>query len=385
MTSHTYGLNVSVVHSFYPSDQPSGENEAVRAEVDLLNRFGHSVWLSGIRTDDVRDWPGYRLYAAMSTATGRGATPLGDIHEHDADVVHVHNLFPNFGHTWTRRLKKPLVITLHNYRPVCAKATLFRDGKVCTDCIDGSRLSGLVHKCYRNKTRATLPLTVGQGLARRNLLERADRIIVLSDVQQDYYIRAGVPAMKMRVVPNFLPATLDGGAGPGGDAWLYAGRLSQAKGSDLMLEAWPNDIPLVVVGNPDNHDEMREVARGKQVEFRGNLDRPEVFRLMQQSRGLVFPSRWPETFGLVYLEALAAGTPVLATPPSAVAGFIARDGTGMSVPLLTPDVIRQAHEDFPGLRSIARRAFEQRYTEDQHIDSLIDVYVSAMRERQDNV
>jgi glycosyltransferase involved in cell wall biosynthesis len=368
---------ISVVHSFYRSDQPSGENELVLSEVEALRRAGYDVRLSRRDTDDTSRDRGFAMRAAATTATGLGPSPLDEIADHRADLVHVHNLFPNYGRTWTRDLDRPLVVTLHNYRPLCDVATFYRDGRVCTDCLTRPA-SGLVHGCYQDSRVATLPLTLSRRGVRRDLLQRADRLVVLSPTERDYYLRAGVPDEAMTEVPNFLPDELDGGAGPGGEPWLYAGRVTAIKGVDDLLRAWPDDVPLVVAGPADDLTAMQALARGKQVDFAGRLERAEVMARLRTSRGLVFPSRSPETFGLVYAEALAAGTPVLTTPPGAAAGFVRRDGTGLAVDRLTTDAVREAHERFADLRTTARASFEERYTERAHVAALTALYDSLL-------
>jgi glycosyltransferase involved in cell wall biosynthesis len=367
---------IAIVHSFYPTDQPSGENEMVAAEVAALRRAGHDVALVARYTDQLQGGVAYKIQKEWVTATGHGPSPLNEIDAHDADVVHVHNLHPNYGRTWTRHLRQPLVVTLHNYRPLCAKAILHRDGRVCTDCLTGP-LPGLVHACHRDSRRATLPLTIGQRSAQRDVLGRADRLIVLSPTQRSYYAQAGFDLDRMIEVPNFLPSDLDPGIGPGGDEWLYAGRLTIPKGVADLIAGWAGDVPLRIVGSGDDLPALKELARGKDIQFLGRLDRSEVVERLRHSRALAFPSRWPDPFGLVYIEALAAGTPVLATPPAAAASFIDRDGTGTAVDRVTPDRVRAAHEAFVELRGRCRQTFEARYTESAHVSALREVYASV--------
>ncbi|HXV94801.1 MAG TPA: glycosyltransferase family 4 protein [Pseudonocardia sp.] len=369
------GRRVLVVHSYYSSATPSGENAMVDAEVAALRRAGHDVGLVARHTDTLARSRAHPLRAAAATATGFGPGALAEAADHD--LVHVHNLFPNFGRRWLAHLRVPFVVTLHNYRPLCAAASLYRDGRVCTDCLGGP-LPGLAHGCYRGSRAATLPLTVGRRGVRREVLDRAARLIVLSPTQRELYARAGIPAERLVEVPNFVPDALDPGAGPGGEGWVFAGRLDEQKGADALVAAWPADIPLTVVGGGRSEREVRELARGKQITLAGHLPREEVVALLRAARGLVFPSRWPDPFGLVYAEALAAGTPVLATEPAAAAGFVRRDGTGTAVARLTEAAVREAHERFPGLRVRSRAVFEQRYTERAHVAALDRVYAEAV-------
>src|SRR6266702_8426604 len=93
-----------------------------------------------------------------SVATGFGADPTEDLRRFAPDVVHVHNLLPNFGTRWLDRWPGPVVATLHNFRSMCPAGTLYRSGHVCTACPDGNPGAALRHACYRGSTLATLPL-----------------------------------------------------------------------------------------------------------------------------------------------------------------------------------------------------------------------------------
>ena len=358
-------VRIAMVHSFYSSAQPSGENTVVLNEVDALRRAGHEVALFAAHTDDLEGEVFYKLRAGMRVATGYGRNPLKAIKEFSPDVVHVHNLFPNYGRRWVEDLDAPLVHTLHNYRPICANGLLFRDGQSCTLCIDGHALAALVHSCYRDSRLATLPLAFAQrgGTSSDALLRHADATIVLSPLQRDLYRRAGVPDERMAVSPNFLPDDLDPGPtySPGA-FFLGVGRLSPEKGFAELARRWPSEHRLVIVGDgPDR--QVLERIDNPAIELKGAVCRNDVLDLMREARALIFPSRSFECAPLVHVEALAAGTPVAAAPDNSVAATIEMTGGGSVVPWadwgrLLPDFPAEAEH-----RREARRVFEEHYTE----------------------
>jgi glycosyltransferase involved in cell wall biosynthesis len=104
-----------------------------------------------------------------------------------------------------------------------------------------------------------------------------------------------------------------------GDYLLFLGRITPEKRPDWAVEiARRTGIPLVVAAKVDPYDQEyyeREIAHlfdDPLVTFLGEVDEQEKRRLLVEAYALVFPIDWPEPFGMVMIEALACGTPVLA-------------------------------------------------------------------------
>jgi len=339
-----------------------------------------------VSTDELQGDPLYRPKSFLRVATGRGRDPLEEIEALAPDVVHVHNLFPNYGRRWVEQLRVPFVATLHNFRPICAKATLFRDGELCTSCPDGDRWAGLRYACYADSRLATLPLTWANrhGPPADPVLSRARRLVVLSERARAVFSASGIGGRSFVVGPNFLPAALDPGATPetSSRGWLYVGRFSPEKGIVPLLQAWPRDHRLTVVGDGPEALTVRELARGRDVEVVGALPRADVLTLMRDRVGLVLPSLGLEGPPLVYVEALAAGLPVLAFGTSLVADVVTDEGTGARAEWQRPlaEVLEQAEDRFPDLRAVCRSSFEERYSEQAYIDGTRELYDRVLAE-----
>jgi glycosyltransferase involved in cell wall biosynthesis len=115
---------------------------------------------------------------------------------------------------------------------------------------------------------------------------------------------------------------------------LYVGRLDPRKGVDVAVDALaqlPADAQLEIAGGWDRNEErrLRERAAGlgvaERVTFAGQLDRPELLAAYAAADAVVFPVRWSEPWGLVPLEAMARGRPVVATGRGGSAEYL-RDG-----------------------------------------------------------
>jgi glycosyltransferase involved in cell wall biosynthesis len=104
-----------------------------------------------------------------------------------------------------------------------------------------------------------------------------------------------------------------------------------------------------------------------------------VVEQMRRSFGLVFPSLWYETFGLAYIEALAAGLPTLAFPPNVVADAVEREATGAVAEWgELAAALRHASASFPHLRDHCREVFLECYTEKAFVARRTRLYVEAV-------
>lgn len=367
-------MKIALVHSYYSSRVPSGENLAVDAQAAVLRQAGHEVEVVAQSTDDRLTRRGYPIEAALTAMTGRGPSPLEDLRAFGPDLVHVHNLFPNFGRTWLRRWDGPLVATLHNYRPLCPGSTLFRDGAVCVECpSSGSVRPAVRHGCFHESRPATLPVALGTKFARDPVLERADVLATLSSGMSRLYTDAGVPAHKLRVLENFVAEPPR--PGPGGDYWLYAGRIEPEKGLPALLARWPQGQRLLVAGEPP----VGLLPAHPDVELLGRLSRERLREVMAGARGLVFPSIWPEALALVCLEALAVGTPIVTFDDIPAGVAVAELGIGVAGPRAdVAGLLTRAHAELPGLREHCVTVFGERFTPQAWLRRAEDLYRDAI-------
>ena len=134
-------------------------------------------------------------------------------------------------------------------------------------------------------------------------------------------LRALNPDADVDVIGNGVPAAAAAVDGVPGPDVLFVGRIEIAqKGLDLLVQAWATAAPLVggdlvVAGSGPDEGRLRElVARAGlagRVRFAGRVDEAGALDLMGRARLVAMPSRF-ETFGMVAVEAMATGTPVVA-------------------------------------------------------------------------
>lgn len=373
-------MRVAVIHGYYSTRVPSGENVVVDLQVDALRTAGYDVRVFSRSQEEAESGALYPLRAAAWVATGRGLDPTHALREFNPDVVHVHNLFPNFGRYWVREFADRLVGTLHNYRPLCPAATLFREGKHCTLCPDRqSAWSALRYACFKDSRMATLPMVAGTRFANDPVLRHATRLLTLNDDMRSQYAAAGVDPDRMVTVPNFVPEDPEPSSHDAG-FWLYVGRLEPEKGIVQLVRDWPAGARLLIVGAGSALETLAANA-STGVELLGTRSPEEVAALQRGAIGLVFPSLWPEGLPTVYLEALSRGLPVLTSAHSIVGRLVAEQGTGLVMGESLDADLRQAAQLFPTMRARCHEVFHAHYTSTAWLSRIAEVYAEVAAAR----
>lgn len=381
-------MKVLVVHNAY--QQRGGEDAVVESEAALLREHGHEVLEYRRHNDDIAGLGRARLAAdtLWSRQTVREVEQL--LQREQPQVLHAHNTLPLISPSlyWAAaRARVPVVQTLHNFRLLCPQALLLREGRVCESCVGGTPLPGVLHGCYRGSHLQTGVLA-GMLMLHRGLgtwQHKVHRYIALNEFCRNKFIEGGLPAERIAVKPNFV-ASNPPNEGPR-EGLLFVGRLSAEKGVAVLAEAaaaLPAGSLHVAGAGPD----AAAFASCAAATMLGHLDRTAVRGALTRVLALVFPSIWYETFGLVIIEAFAAGTPVIASRIGGVPGLVTDGETGLLVePGNAADLAQKLqwaleHPQEMGRMGVAaRRLHERLYTPRANYTQLIDVYTQAIAQR----
>ncbi|MHC5907113.1 glycosyltransferase [Streptomyces sp. S6] len=394
-------MHVLVVHNRYGSAQPSGENNVVDQEVALLRGAGHRVGVFERRSDDIasRSLPGKAALPLLVPWNPRVRAELAArLRAERPDVVHVHNVFPLLSPAVLAACADagvPAVATLHNYTQVCPPGTLQRDGKPCSECVGATPLPAVRHGCYRNSRLATVPLAVSLSVNRRRWWSGVERFFCISGAQRDVLVAAGLPAERLAVKHNFVPDPAERRTGPG-EYLLFLGRLAEAKGVRLLMAAWDEvaagggvEVPLVIAGSGPLEGEVTAWAAGRDdVRYVGLYDPARCREALSRAVAVVAPSTWLEAFGLVVVEAMAAGVPAVAAGHGAFVELVEDGVTGLlhrpGDPSSLAECLRRISVS-PGMGEAARRRYEQGFSPAVGLERLVEGYRSAIAGRNERV
>jgi len=201
-------------------------------------------------------------------------------------------------------------------------------------------------------------------------------VISISDTQ-----RLSLPDLAWQgTVHHGLPEELYHLEPRGGDYLAFLGRVSPEKGLDRAIEiARRTGHRLRVAAKIDRADHdyftatIAPLMRQPHVEFLGEIDERAKQELLGGALALVFPIDWPEPFGMVMVEALACGTPVIASRAGAVPEVIDHGVTGFICDDLDQAVaaVSRVHKLS---RATCRRVFEQRFTAARMTQDYVSIY-----------
>lgn len=389
-------LNVLMLHNSY--QQRGGEDESFESEVRMLQDAGHFVEPIVINNSQVETTG--TIQVAIQSLWSRPSYDLVDrrLNERTFDVLHVQNFFPLLSpsvYYAAQKHRVAVVQSLRNYRLLCPNAFLYRDGRVCEDCMNKTfKYPGILHGCYRGSRMASAAVATMTAFhsVKGTWMNAVDLYIALTRFSRDKFVEAGFPDNKIIVKNNFVYPDPGCGSGDGGYA-LYVGRLSPEKGLDTLLAAW-NQLrrswSLKIIGDGPLAPLVRNFcATHKDVEWIGPQSRSETAASMARARVLIFPSLWYETFGRVAIESFAAGTPVIASRLGAMAELCEDMQTGLLFdPGNAGDLAQKMHWvlDHPDLvqkmRSTARKVYENRYMINDNCAILIHAYETAKQSAQ---
>ena len=174
-----------------------------------------------------------------------------------------------------------------------------------------------------------------------------------------------------------------------GDYLLFVGRMSHEKGCHRAVAvAMETGLPLKIAGKkrePPEEEYFREYVAphlNDRIEYVGEVTHGEKVELMQNARAVLFPIQWEEPFGLVMIEAMACGTPVIATRWGAVPEVIEPGVTG---------VIVDHYRDMPAALEAAdqldpleiRHQAEQRFAPERMVADYVRAYRGALGQPED--
>lgn len=278
----------------------------------------------------------------------------------------------------------PVVAYAHDYTMVCPGGGRYLHRSQAF-CEEGPGLR-CFRRAYTERTTNRRPDRLLRAYRRVRAWPSAwrdvSRVLVASPFVADVLAAAGVAGEQLRVVP--YPVAPGGGRRrePGTDV-VFIGRLVAAKGVDVLLRSLGrlHGARAAIAGDGPERDRLERLAREQGLEdrvtFHGWIDDAQRARLLASARTLVLPSLWDEPFGIVGLEALAAGVPVVASDVGGIPSWLADGEAGLLVPRGDSHALAEAlaavlrDDDLHGRFAEAASDVVARFSIDRHLELLL--------------
>lgn len=362
----------------------------VQASASALAAHGVAVKVLASRVEAGELPSGVRVYEspALLNTDASMADRLGDAVSSNRDVIHLHQ--PDDPEiVEALRQNGPVVMSAHGY-PACTSGVYyFRPGHECTrghgpGCVPNLLARGCAH------VRDPRPLPLAYKRAGRGLeaLQRADLAVAYSSAV-DRHLAANA-IVRRRVIPLFTTTVAKVGSGHASRRRVvFAGRVVAAKGVDTLIRASREiDAEFVICGDGWQLDAMRRLARrlGVQarIRFEGWLPAEALAQELADASIVVMPSRWPEPFGLVGIEALSAGRPVIASATGGICDWLEDGVSGLCVPPGDSAALAQALSELLAdperqrtMGAAGRETVAARFSVERHVGALLEAYGSA--------
>lgn len=264
-------------------------------------------------------------------------------HDTPHTVYHLHGWSKIFSPSIFRALARVSSRTLvhaHDYFPACPNGAFINYPQMKECELLPTQVGCLLSQCDQRSYPQKLWRVARHQVKNRwfNLKDSSFRIALPHEAMRPYFLRSGSLDHTVYTIPNpVVPFTTDRIPAEANAEFLFIGRLVPEKGVDTFLAAAQRArVKAKVIGAGPLLEPLK--AQYPDVEFTGWQDRDTIGAHLRHARAVIMPSRLRETFGLVAIESIASGIPVVVSTSSAVAADLVRMNAGMTV---SPDNVEQ--------------------------------------------
>ena len=310
-----------------------------------------------------------------------------DIRRISPDVIHIHNVEYSLNTVLLACGQKRIIKKIANFCITCPTCwgVKMKDLKLC-NC-KGSLKCSL--QCLP-LTSYILDHALPGFLTRFLLKRRVSAFVAPSKGLKDFLTECGFP--NVIKIPNFKDESIWKKSGYTTErSVLFVGRLNRHKGAAYLIRAFADvaqKIPqarLSIVGNGPERQKLKDMTEeaglGKRVEFAGEKDNAEVMEYMRRASVLAVPSIYREQFGIVIIEVMACGIPVVGFDIGGISELIEEGVNGYKVRRLDikglGNKIASLLEDREDAKIMGNKGygiFLEKYSAKANLDKLIEVY-----------
>lgn len=386
-------MNILLIHNFYK--YTGGEDIYVKRLFALLSKK-HNVYLYA-KNNKLPTLPKSKILINMFQNNSLEFELNHVITKFKPDIAHFHNVYPLISpqaYIICHKYKIPIVQTIHNYRFMCPKSILFRNGEVCELCVEKKFFyPSIIHKCYQDSVIASGAMASSiYYFKKRNAFDYIDLFLFPSHFTRDYYIQhLGLPTARTEIVPYYIESgiTIKNGVKILQEKYfLFVGRLAEEKGIMPLLKLFATlpQYNLVVIGDGPLRNQVSQYKKYRNIIIKGFLQREKIFDYIQNALCVIIPSLWYEVLPMVLLESFSKGTPVI-VPKLGSFPYLVKDvKTGLFFnPFDFNDIKRKIEKIYDSsnlvieMRRNVIKEYSDKYTKETHLKNLLNSYSKVIR------
>jgi glycosyltransferase involved in cell wall biosynthesis len=315
------------------------------------------------------------------------------IEETRPDLMHCHNIYHQLTPSIVGVAKSrgiPVVLTLHDSKPVCPVHTRMREDQLCSSCLAGDFHHVLMHRCADGSIAQSATLYMEAVIQRWfGSYEKVDRFLAPSQFMRESVLPR-FAADRVQLLYNGVDVTSISASDRDNGYVLYCGRLAPGKGAETLLrahEATGCRWPLVIAGSGPLTDGLKSQFT-RNVRFAGQLSGETLKATIAEASVVVVPSEWCENCPMSVLEAMAYGKAVIASRVGGIPELVDDRVTGLLFEPGNTDELRNHLECLmndaarrAGMGAAGRTRVETEFSLDKHNAELMAVYRSLVSER----
>lgn len=369
----------------YPENLPCETSNYFMPYVDLVSSNG---MISQLKT------AGRIIYSLEAKKR------LSDLlNKYHIDIAHLHNIHHQISPSILHELKKrniPVVMTLHDYKMICASYSMLANDKPCEACYGGRYLNAFKNKCVKESISKSALATLEMYLHHKvfDIYSNVDVFISPSLFLKNKLKEMG---FKKEIIhlPNFIDAKEfeaiknenDKGKG---HSIVYFGRLSSEKGLWTLLKAAKslNGTEVKIIGDGPIRKELEEKVKKEGIDniiFLGYMKGEQLYKEIIKSKAVVLPSECYENNPISVLEAFVLGRPVIGSRIGGIPELVRDKKTGLT---FEPGNAEDLSEKIKALLADssllikmgenAQRFVETELNPEKHYQKLMEIYQMAM-------
>jgi len=267
------------------------------------------------------------------------------IEKYKPNIVHFHTVVPYLSLSVFFAAKQKnikVVQTLHNGRWICVEGGFVRKGKYCKKCVGNIGFYGAMHGCNNGVFASTL--LVINNIVFRYLQKKyklVDKFIAISDFIREKHIKTGFYGKSLIVNNNGIDNLLikkiikTKNVKPKTSEVVFAGKVSYAKGVEILkyVISKAKYQKFHIIGDGPNLNELKKFTKNNnynKVKFWGKQNYQNTLKIISEATCVIVPSQMGEPFGLVAVEAMALGVPVVSSNRGELKNLVSQGG-GMVV------------------------------------------------------